>query len=620
MKDALDAFDIFAIVKELKVFEGCYIDKFYQKEDEIYIKIKKEKKEIFIKNSKWICISKYREESLEHPPAFAMALRKYLSNGKIIEIRQHEFDRIVIFEIQKEKKYKLIFEVIPNGNVILADENDKIIIPLAYQKWAHRIIKQGEEYVFPPSKENPNKLSFEKFKEKFKEGKDAVRGLVKIGIPGKWAEEICFNAGIEKNKNIEELNEEEIKILYEKMQEIFKKFEKRNYKPIIVKENGKEIDVLPFPIKKYEGMEYEEFETVNEAYDEYYHRILRKKEDLTEKIQKEKEKMLRQIKQQEEAIKKFEEKEKKLRKQGDAIFANYELVKKILEGKERERIKRERYPKIVVDLPYGNECIEVELDLNKGVYENAKEKYEQSKKMREKIKGAIEALEKSKEKLRSLEEIKIEEREEKKKKKKYWFENYRWFISSDGNLVIAGKDAKTNEKLVKKYMQDDDIYVHADIHGAPSCIIKAMDVHGKKLEIKETTIKEACQFAASYSKAWNQYAMAMVYWVHPWQVSKKAESGEYLPTGAFMIRGKRNYEKCPLEIAIGNVLIGDEEKIMGGPPSAVKKHTKKWVVFVPGNEDKNKVANKLAKIFGCSVEEIQRAMPPGNVMKKEEKL
>ncbi len=617
MKDALDAFDIFAIVKELKALEGCYIDKFYQKDDEIYIKIKKERKEIFVKNSKWICISKHREESLEHPPAFAMALRKYLSNGKILEIRQHEFDRIVIFEIKKEKKYKLIFELIPNGNIILVDEEGEIIIPLVYQKWAHRMIKKGEKYIFPPFKENPNKFSFEEFKEKFK-GKDVVRSLVKIGIPGKWAEEICLNANIEKSKKIEKLNEEEIKGIYEEMKNLFKKFEKGHFEPIIVKENGKDIDVLPFPINKYRGMEFEKFDIVNEAYDEYYYRNLYKKE------KKIKEKIFRQIKQQEEAIKKFEEKEENLRKQAEAIFSNYELVKRILEGKEKEKIKRRLYPKIIVDLPFKNESIEVELDLNKGVYENAREKYEKSKKMKEKIKGAIEALEKSKEKLKSLEieeekKEKKEKKEKEKRRRKYWFENYRWFISSDGNLIIAGKDAKTNEKIVKKYMQDSDIYVHADIHGAPSCIIKAIDIYGKKLEISEKTIKEACQFAASYSKAWNQYATAMVYWVYPWQVSKKAESGEYLPTGAFMIRGKRNYEKCSLEIAVGNILINGEEKIIGGPPSAVKKHAKKWVVFVPGNEDKNKVAKKLAEIFDCSIEEIQKVLP-GNVMKKEEKL
>ncbi len=609
----MDVFDILAITKELKKFEGCFVDKVYQKDDEVFIKIRgKEKGEIFIKNSKWICISKYREKNMEYPPPFAMTLRKYIGNGKIKKIEQYDFDRIIIFEIEKEKKkYLLIVEIIPNGNIVLTDENKKIIMPLLYQKWSHRLLKQGEDYIFPPLKANPLKMDFEEFKKKIKEGKDAVRGLVKIGIPGKWAEEICINANIDKNKKIE--LDGDFKKLFESMKEIIKKFEEGDFKPVIT-----ENDVLPFPISRYK--EYEKFPSVNEAFDEYYNRIRKK---LEEKREEEiEEKLQRQIKQQEEAIKKFIEKEEIYRKQGDAIFANYEFVEKVLKGEIKP--KKRRYPKIWIDLPYGNEYIEVEIDENKSVYQNAQEKYEMSKKMREKIEGAKEAMEKTREKLKELEEKKkkiFEEKEKRKeeKKRKYWFENYRWCISSKGNLIIAGKDAKTNEKIVKKYLEEDDIYVHADIHGAPSCILKACDINGNKLSIEEEAIKEACQFAVVYSKAWHQFLVYNAYWVYPWQVSKRAESGEYLPKGAFMIRGKRNYEKCSMEIAVGKVKINEEEKIMGGPPTAVKKWANKWVIFIPGNEDKNRVAKELAKVFDCSVEEVLKVLP-GNVAKKEENI
>ena len=620
MKESMDAFDILAIVKELQELKDSYVDKVYQKDRKIYIKTKgKKKAEVFIEAGKWLCMSKYREESKEHPPAFAMILRKYLGNGKIVSIRQHNFDRIVIFEIQKEEKYKLICELIPNGNIVLVGEDDKIIMPLMHQKWAHREIKRGETYIFPPSKVNLKEISYEEFKEKILEAKDVVRGLVKLGLPGKWAEEICYLANVPKEKPPNEASNEEMKRLYDQMKKIFEKFEHGLFKPVIVKCNGK--DVLPMPIKKYEGCEYEEYESVNEAFDEFYHKFLKEGEEEKKELEEEKEKIKRQIKQQEEAIKKFEEKEAKYRQEGDAIFANYELVKKILDGEKSEFIISKRYPKIVAELPYGDEKVRVELDLNKNVYQNAEEKYEMSKKMREKIKGAIEAMEEAKRKLKELDKIKIEEKKVRRKGKKYWFENYRWFISSEGNLVVAGKDAKSNEKVVKKYMQDDDIYVHADVHGAPSCVIKARDIHGNKKEIGEQTIKEACQFAVSYSKAWSQsYGVALAYWVYPWQVSKRVESGEYLPTGAFVIRGKRNYEKCQLEAGVGIVEIDGEEKVMGGAPSAIKKWAKKWVIFIPGDEDKNEVARELAKIFGGDVEDLQRALPPGKLAKKEEKL
>jgi len=53
-----------------------------------------------------------------------------------------------------------------------------------------------------------------------------------------------------------------------------------------------------------------------------------------------------------------------------------------------------------------------------------------------------------------------------------WFEKFFWFISSENYLVIAGKDAQQNETIVKKYLKNGDVYVHADIHGASSCIGK----------------------------------------------------------------------------------------------------------------------------------------------------
>jgi predicted ribosome quality control (RQC) complex YloA/Tae2 family protein len=43
------------------------------------------------------------------------------------------------------------------------------------------------------------------------------------------------------------------------------------------------------------------------------------------------------------------------------------------------------------------------------------------------------------------------------------------------------------------------------------------------------------------SGAWNQKVITSAFWVYSEQVSKTAPSGEYLTTGSFMIRGKKNY-------------------------------------------------------------------------------
>jgi hypothetical protein len=179
--------------------------------------------------------------------------------------------------------------------------------------------------------------------------------------------------------------------------------------------------------------------------------------------------------------------------------------------------------------------------------------------------------------------------------------------------VVAGRDASSNDLVVKKYLSDGDRYAHADIHGAPSCVIKGKGVNDEQLPISEKTLEEACLFAASYSRAWNQFGEASAYWVLPEQVSKTPESGEYIPKGAFIIRGKRNYYRCKLEVAVGLVAIGDVEKIMGGPIISVAARAKQYAILIPGVTKKSTIAQKLSKVFDVSTDAVEKVLPPGEL-------
>ncbi|RUS85379.1 hypothetical protein EGW08_006864 [Elysia chlorotica] len=124
-----------------------------------------------------------------------------------------------------------------------------------------------------------------------------------------------------------------------------------------------------------------------------------------------------------------------------------------------------------------------------------------------------------------------------KTRKTYWFEKFLWFISSENYLVIGGRDQQQNELVVKKYMRPGDLYVHADLHGASSCIIK--NPGGEPVPPK--TLNEAGTMAICNSAAWDSKVVTSAWWVYHDQVSKTAPSGEYLTTGSFMIRGRKNY-------------------------------------------------------------------------------
>uniref|UniRef100_A0A6U1AHC6 NFACT RNA-binding domain-containing protein n=1 Tax=Rhizochromulina marina TaxID=1034831 RepID=A0A6U1AHC6_9STRA len=135
-------------------------------------------------------------------------------------------------------------------------------------------------------------------------------------------------------------------------------------------------------------------------------------------------------------------------------------------------------------------------------------------------------------------------------RKPYWFEKFHWFITSENFLVLAGRDAQQNEQLVKRYLRPGDAYVHADMHGASSCILRNKDPKGLA-PLSPVALHEAGCMTVCRSAAWSSKIFANAWWVHASQVSKTAPSGEYLQTGSFMIRGKKNYlSTVPLEMGI----------------------------------------------------------------------
>ena len=184
----------------------------------------------------------------------------------------------------------------------------------------------------------------------------------------------------------------------------------------------------------------------------------------------------------------------------------------------------------------------IEIDLGLSAYGNAKAYYDSKKEATRKEMKTIDASKKAlksaeKKTMESLKDIEIV-KQISKARKTLWFEKFIWFVSSENYLVIAGRDAQQNELIVKKHLRQGDVYVHADIHGASSCVIKNQN---PEEPISPVTLHEVGHAAVCYSAAWDAKVVTSAWWVHSNQVSKTAPSGEYLTTGSFMIRGKKNY-------------------------------------------------------------------------------
>jgi predicted ribosome quality control (RQC) complex YloA/Tae2 family protein len=249
--------------------------------------------------------------------------------------------------------------------------------------------------------------------------------------------------------------------------------------------------------------------------------------------------------------------------------------------------------------------MEITIDFRKTVDENATIFFEKAKKARKKLAGAEKALERTKIKLKEAEnkEVVFEESSIKKVKKRKWFEKFKWFVSSDKFLIIGGRDATTNEIIIKKHAEQGDLVFHTDMAGSPFIVIKS---EGKK--IPESTIQEAADFTAVFSRGWKKGLSTLeVFYVNPDQVTKEANQGEYLAKGSFMIRGKTNYTSPKMNLAVGIY----EDEVMAGPVEAIKKHCKEFVEIVQGEDKTSDTAKKIKKIITGDLDDIIRVLPAG---------
>lgn len=254
----------------------------------------------------------------------------------------------------------------------------------------------------------------------------------------------------------------------------------------------------------------------------------------------------------------------------------------------------------------------IELDIKKSVEKNAEVYFEKSKKYKKKIQGALDSLKKSKDKLAELEKkqaLDIEKEANKEKKverKKQWYEKFRWFITSDGFLVIGGRDATSNEIVIKKHTDPTDLVFHTDMSGSPFFILKT---EGKKPS--DIAMREIADATCTFSKAFKLgMSTQSVFYVVPEQVSKTPNPGEYLTKGAFVIRGKTNYLDNKINLAIG---LTKDGALMAGPLESVSAHCEKYLRLGQGDDKIGKIAKEIQHKLGGEIDDIIRVLPTGNL-------
>ncbi|UCE81430.1 MAG: NFACT family protein [Methanobacteriota archaeon] len=628
MKRALSSFDVRALVRELQKYVGWRVDKIYQPDGRhlvVSVKASGEGKEfLHFVLGEWLYASETAIDMPQRPSDFAMMLRKRIANSRIVMIEQKGFDRIVVITLEKDERYQLVFEIFGKGNVILVKEG-LIVQPLISRKWRHREVKAKREFKFPPPVFDPSSMSADDLLEILRTSdSDIVRTLAtKLNLGGRYGEETCERAQVECDKPAAEISLEEARSLLEGVKTIIGDIlnELVGY---IVERDGEPVDAVPLRMAIYDGYQHEKFETFSECIGQYITRIPKPQgRDDTDGFQADLDRLKRKLAQQEDAALRLRREGAEARAVGDSIFASYGDFVDTLQRANDLLARSDSLENIPGFISFDRKSAILrvvigdgtyDLDVNGTVETNAQRYYERSKKLKTKLEGVLPALEETRtaiaewsRKRRGAEKGRSTSLTE--SAKRFWFERYRWFISSEGAIVLGGKDAKTNDTLVKKHLQLGDRYVHADIHGAPSVVVKMKEGVG------EQTLMEACEFAIATSKAWTaEMGSGVGYWVMPEQVSKTPQSGEFLARGAFVIRGKRNYSnKTEIRLGVGVTEFEGEKKMMCGPVDAVKARCTSYVLIRPGAIDKNEFAKAVAKAFRVSIEDVQRILPPGNV-------
>ncbi|UPM43686.1 ribosome rescue protein RqcH [Halocatena salina] len=661
-KRELSSIDLAALVTELRAYEGAKVDKAYLYDDSL-VRLRmrdfdRGRVELLIEVGDPKRLHAADPETVPdapgRPPNFAMMLRNRISGADFAGIEQYEYDRIVTLRFERPDGVTLVIaELFGDGNVIVCNADYEIIDCLDTVRLSSRTVVPGAQYEYPQSRFDPLTTSEEAFHRQM-EGSDTdiVRTLAtQLNFGGLWAEELCSRADIEKTKPIADADDSEYAALFRVLTELRSALADGAFEPRVYYEDDSPVDVTPIALREYEALETDRFDSFNEALDSYFLE-LNEAETATSTesdrpdFEAEIEKFERIIEQQQGAIEDFEAEANEERRKAELLYERYGLVDEVLSAIQNARADdipwetiRERFEEGTerdipaaeavqsVDGSKGTVTLDLEeatvtLDTTIGVEKNADQLYQEAKRIEEKREGALEAIEETREQLAAVKQRREtwgesadadEETTEETTPEQWlsepsipvrrdekWYERFRWFHTSDGFLVIGGRNADQNEELVKKYMESGDLFFHTQAHGAPATILKATGPSeaAKDVEIPEQSREEAAQFAVSYSSIWKDgHYSGDVYMATPDQVTKTPESGEFIEKGSFVIRGERTYYRdTAVGVSIG-ITCEPQTRVIGGPSDPIETQTVTNIELEPGRYAQNDIAKLIYREF-----------------------
>lgn len=538
---AFDGIVTKSVVDEAKeLLIGGRIDKVYQQErDEILLLIHSNKKNYKLllsssSNNARIYITEHSKKNPQTPPVFCMVLRKYLIGGKILDIKQHLMDRVVLIDISflddfgELSKKTLVIEIMgKHSNIILIDKETTRIIDsikkVTISMSRVRQILPGLDYKFPPEGKKMNPLTI--LKSKFFKALEDEKPNTKIfkffyfnyiGLSPLISREICFKANIDGDIPINKLNYIQKEDLFDTFQNMIDKISKKDYSPqYILDESDNIIAFHSLDLNQFGVYKKHKFDSVSGLLDKLYtrkdtsDRINQKSQAIRKSLTTKLDRNLNKLSKQKSKL--LESRDRgKYKIYADLISANSHNIKRGAKSVELQNFYDENMKEIKIPLNHKISAIENAQKYYKK-YSKLKTAENLLKKQIPQTKNEIYYLENvlnsidNAVEVDELDEIKEElisegyirgKKDKKNKKKKQKLSKPHHYISKDALHIYVGKNNRQNDKLTLKFANKDDIWLHVKDMPGSHVIIR-----NDKDEIPETTLEQAAILAAFYSKA-----------------------------------------------------------------------------------------------------------------------
>jgi predicted ribosome quality control (RQC) complex YloA/Tae2 family protein len=596
-------------------------------------------------STRGIWITRLKLKPMEENNSLENIAQKEIERAKMELIEQVGSERIVSLKFRHpDGKVRIVVgEFFGNGNIIICNENMQIIAILNPIQVRHRTLNVGLRYVYPPARGvDVFDITLDQMLYLRDEGKDldVLRWIGRsVSMPKKFAEEVISRAVIQVDKHAAQLSNDEVSKIYNTVKDIVNEVSTggKNHEPIVIMLGNKPQEALPIitqetaiAAKMIKENNIKKVASYMDAVDEVLSSEIMEigRSSRTVELDRQIAVLEHDLEEQNKAKETVLQKAAAIRKlAGELMSVSYR------ESNEISDVLANHFASLITEkgvkyIEVAGEQVKMHPSLAKAssmLFARAKEMERGNASIEEARAKLLAQIEKLRSETAAIHKKVIV----KEQISKEWYERYRWFITTDGLLVIGGRDASSNSALIRKHLTEHDIVFHAEVHGSPFFIIKNAATFAATQEgTINSSLYQVAQATISFSRAWKDgLSSADAYWVMPEQVKKGAPTGQFLPKGSFVIEGKRNYLKgVELRLAIGIMQLNNRETVLCGPEEAIKKHSIFYAVILQGGMDPMNAAKKVKSEFvkiaddnikiaesikHISLDEFVRALPTG---------